>query len=486
MIKFSFLLLLFVSAHLSAQLMLPDIFSDNMVFQQKQEIPIWGSASPNEKITIRFNKHVCSTKADKQGKWVARLTAMKYGGPYVMNIQTKNNSIRFSNILIGEVWLCSGQSNMEMPLEGWPNGDGTYRYPINHSEQEIADAQYPKIRLLQLEPAFSLKEQSNLKLVGNSWRECSPKTVRTFSATAYFFAREVYRKTGIPIGIIESSVGGTTAELWTSRKALKTMDDFKNKVTELESSSDSNKHQYSIGSLFNGMIAPLIPYGIRGVLWYQGEFSTGRAYQYKELFPKMIVDWRSHWKQGNFPFYYVQLPVAGFPDTINLQSTWAELREAQLQTLSVPNTAMAVTIDFTDNDLHPANKQDFGYRLALIALHKIYEKKNAYCGPLYKSYTIEGNAVRISFSNPEVGLKSRNGGSLSGFYIAGEDKKFCRGNAHIEDNTIVVTSENVTHPLSVRYAWCDYPNGNLFYSKDLIPASPFRTDDWEMTTRYNK
>jgi sialate O-acetylesterase len=473
--------LAFAFSSVQAQLVMPKIFSNDMVLQRNQQDPIWGTSKPGANVTVQFMNKIYLTKADGKGKWSLKLPVGKEGGPYLLKVSSGSQSVTYRNVLVGDIWLCSGQSNMEMPLEGWPNGDGTFRCPVNHSEYEIANAQFPKIRLLQLTMTFTAQAQNDVNLVGESWRPCSPQTVRTFSSTAYFFAREVYKKTGIPIGLIESSVGGSTAELWTSPAMLKTMDDFKGRIEGEEARGQGS----SYSGFFNGMIAPLIPFGIKGVIWYQGEFSASRAYQYKTLFPKLIKDWRDRWQQGNFPFYYVQLPIIDDQDTLNVKSEWAELREAQLQTLAVSNTAMAVTIDLTDNDLHPANKQDYGLRLAMIALNKNYGKNNAYTGPLYQRYEREGNVIRVFFSNPEVGLKGRSSNGLFGFYIAGKDKKFYRADAKIEGQTIVVNCKNVSEPVSVRYAWADNPFCNLF-GKDLIPASPFRTDDWEMVTRGKK
>ncbi len=476
-IKLLFIFLLFAGMPGHTQLSMPAMFSDNMVFQQQMEVPLWGTARPGEKVTAIFSRKKYATIADGNGNWKLKLPAKKYGGPYTLKIIAGKNAFQFNNILIGEVWVCSGQSNMEMPLEGWQNMDGSFRFPINHSEHEIADAQYPQIRLLHVGLASDTVPQNNIKVIGNTWRECSPQSIRSFSSTAYFFAREVYRKTGIPIGLIESTVGGTPVESWTSIDSLKTIKNYQDKP-EKSGVVSGEVDRAKMGNLFNGMIAPLIPYSIRGVIWYQGESNVHYAHRYKEVFSKMINDWRGRWHQGNFPFYYVQLPAFGVRDANNNESMWSILREAQLQTLSVPNTAMAVTIDFTDYDLHPANKQDIGFRLALIALNKIYGKNIPCSGPLYKNYQINGKSIQIFFSNPEVGLRSRNGHQLTGFYMAGKDSVFHWANAKIEGNTIVVTCDKVTEPGSVRYGWGNNPQCSLF-SCALVPASPFRTDDWE-------
>lgn len=467
-LKFIFITLLFLGNIVVAQetgnrFLIPACFSSNMVLQRNQQDPIWGTANPGSSVSIDFAGKKYETKADDNGKWMVKLDVGEAGGPFVMKISSEQKILEFNNIMIGEVWLCSGQSNMEMPLEGWPNGDGTYRIRTKNYEQEIADAKYPNIRLLQLETRSADNPVSDVKAVGDTWRECSPKTIRTFSSTAYFFAREVYKKTGIPIGLIESSVGGSVIEAWS---------DFKPKKAQT-------------GGLYNGMIAPIIPYGIRGVLWYQGEFNSGNAWEYQTMLPNMIKDWRAKWGQGNFPFYFMQLPIIGTQSNDVKSSGWVELRDAQFKTLCVPNTAMAVSIDLPDNDLHPANKQDFGYRFALIALSKLYGQKHTYVGPLYKSYKTEGRSIRIAFSNAEGGVGVRNNEELKGFYIAGPDSVFHKGKARIEGKSIVVSSDLVTTPISVRYAWADNPVNNLVNNEGL-PASPFRTDDWEWTTRSKK
>lgn len=438
-------------------------FSNNMVLQRRRKDPIWGMANPGSFVKIDFLGRKYETKADANGKWMVKLDVGEAGGPFVMKIRADQKVLEFNNILIGEVWVCSGQSNMEMPLEGWPNGDGTYRIRTKNHEQEIAAAEYPNIRLLQLETRPEKEAATDIKAVGGIWRECTPKNIRTFSSTAYFFAREVYKKTGIPIGLIESSVGGSVIEAWS---------DFKPK----------REHT---GDLYNGMIAPIIPYGIRGVLWYQGEFNSGNSWEYQTLLSNMIKDWRNKWGQGDFPFYFMQLPIIGEPGNGVKNSGWVELRDAQFKALSVPNTAMAVSIDLPDNDLHPANKQDFGYRFALIALAKLYDRKNTYVGPLYQSYKIKGNTIRITFSNHEGGLQARNNEEIKGFFIAGRDSVFYEGTARIEGDTIVVSSGKVISPISVRYAWSDNPINNLV-NNDGLPASPFRTDDWEWVTKDKK
>lgn len=654
-----FFFLLFIFYNAEAQntngIKLPVIFSDNMVIQEGIRAPVWGTSQPSAPIKIAFAGSTVQTKAGADGRWMVKMPVKKAGGPFTMKITTSDQSVVFNNVMVGEVWICSGQSNMEMPLAGWGK--------IRDFEKEIAAANYPGIRLLQVQHNTSTIPLTDVKVDGGQWQVCSPQTIANFSAVAYFFARNIYEKKPVAIGLIHSSWGGTIAEAWTSGVSLKKMPAFAKAVEKMESTSvtqslapaafaqqfktwqenvmqkdsgyTNNKPswasqefdasswktmslpgvwekaglpdfdgiawfrktitvpenwsgkdlrvslgpvdddditffngtqvgrtegynkprlytipaalvkagenvltvrvidnsgdggmygepkqlfikqangdsvslagewQYKVGVvssalparpvvpegpnrtmvLYNAMINPLIPYGIRGAIWYQGESNAGRAYQYKELFPLMIKDWREHWRQGDFPFYFVQLanfnPVKPEPG----ESDWAELREAQLKTLTLPNTGMAVIIDIGEaKDIHPKNKQDVGARLALIARANLYGEKVPYTGPVYQSSKVEGNTIRISFTGAEGGLVSKGSDTLKGFAIAGADKKFYWATARIEGNDIVVSSGEVTNPAAVRYAWANNPVCNL-YDKAGLPASPFRTDDWEMITR---
>ncbi len=643
---------------------LASVFSDNMVFQHDIKLPVWGWSEPGDTVTVEFAGKKKAAVAKKDGKWSVILNPMKISNePGILTVSSKiskSSKLQIKNILVGEVWVCSGQSNMEWALMNSRN-----------SAEEMAAANYPNIRLFTIPRTADINPKQD---VNGSWCCCSPDTVQGFSAVAYFFGREIHRKTGVPVGLINTSWGGTIAEAWTSREAMASdpffkkvlseyefelnnpddavkgihakqkewADKFGNKDTKNEGESkgwhkpDANiakwkemelpttwqgaGHVHSgifwfrrevdvpanwagkdltlsigptdksdvtyfngvqVGSitmeqrpdawstpriytvpgklvktgrnviavrvysniyaggfigtpvqmqlvpvagkketpiplsgawkyeleanfglvpnppppprgqgnanspymLFNNMIKPILSYGIRGAIWYQGESNADKAKQYRKLFPLMINSWRKAWKQGNFPFYFVQLanynPTRHQPE----ESTWGELREAQTMTLSLPNTGMAVTIDIGEaKDIHPRNKQDVGLRLALPALTKLHGFKNlVYSGPLYKAMKIEKKHIRISFDHLGGGLVV-HGKKLEGFSIAGKDKKFVWADARIEGNTVVVSSQQVSKPAAVRYAWAENPTCNLFNSSDL-PASPFRTDNWPGITQ---
>ncbi|MDD4778076.1 MAG: sialate O-acetylesterase [Fermentimonas sp.] len=486
--KLTFLIGVFcLSPQLFSQLTLSPMFSDNMVLQQKTLAPVWGKTSPgfNVKVVPSWNKKEYIAKADDDGNWMVKIETPSAGGPYEIQI-INNKTLKISNVMIGEVWLCSGQSNMEMPLAGWGQ--------ITDYEKEIKEANYPNIRLFQVEKATSNNPLESLVVSGGGWQECSSVTIPGFSATAYFFGRDLHENLNIPIGLIHTSWGGTIAEAWTSLESLKMMPDFSDKAEEFAQLSiedpDSTateilKNPNMPTTLYNAMIAPVVPYKIKGAIWYQGESNAGRAYQYRSLFPLMINDWRTKWGY-NFPFYFVQLAnFMQFKEEPS-ESQWAELREAQMKTLTLENTGMAVTIDIGEaDDIHPKNKQDVGKRLALLARSKSYNEKVVSMGPLYDSYFIADGAIHIKFSPSESKLQSIDGKPLTGFSIAGPDKKFYWANAVIVGEQVVVSSPKVPFPLAVRYGWADNPICNLS-NKTGLPASPFRTDDWPGLTSTNK
>jgi sialate O-acetylesterase len=643
------LLFSFAASAVSAKVTLPSFFTDNMVLQQTTGVPLWGQAKANAtvKVTTSWDKKDYSVKADAKGNFTVSVKTPAYGGPYTITFND-GEVTELKNILIGEVWLCSGQSNMEMPLSGWGK--------INNFKEEIANANYPEIRLIQADHIDSSKPQTELKVQHGGWQVCSPETIADFSSTAYFFARKIYQEKHIPIGLIHSSWGGTYIEAWTSSEALKTIHDFdeaiasmqddtakaamqkkydeqfggwlaglnkadkgmqgdkaawaqpgatgpwktmklpvfwenaglpdfdgavwfrknvivpdgmKGQDIELEFYADDDdkvwvngtligstvgyniqRHytipakilkpgentivirvydgssgggiygtpeelnikagaktlsiagdwEYAVGvsladlpaapyipqgqhrpsALFNAMINPLLKYKIKGVIWYQGENNAERAYQYQTLFPLLIKDWRRQFDNKDMPFYYVQLANFKQPKAQPGPSSWAELREAQFKTLSVPNTGMAVITDIGDaDDIHPKNKQEVGERLALIALAKTYGVKVDYSGPLYKSFSVSGNTLTVAFTFSD-GLKAKSG-TLKGFTIAGADKVFYPAEAKLNGNVITVTSDKVKNPVAVRYNWADNPDGNLTNASGL-PASSFRTDTWEGMT----
>ena len=622
-----------------ADVKLPRIFSSNMVLQKGIENTIWGWANKNENISISLNGKTVKTKAGKTGKWLVKLPVMDYGGPYTLMIKG-NNLIELTNVLIGEVWICSGQSNMEFPVSVTEN-----------AKKEIANANYPDIRLFTVPKKVAQFPADDLE--NGEWTVCNPNTVPGFTAVGYFFARELYQKLKVPIGVIQSAWGGTVAETWISPQTIENDSDFAAKLIQLKSSNimdeqelfqtrikqlfgdnipkedigivngnpvwvaldlDDSKwktikvpqfweeqgyanfdgiayyrceinlkdrqsqkkailhlgkvddsdmtwmngteigkteHESSkdriytidakllkpgknmlvvrvddeggkggiwgnaenlfllIGNekinlsgewkfrfgkpvvipnflpnkyptlLFNSMINPIVLYGIKGVIWYQGESNADRAIQYQRLFPSLITDWRNHWQLGDFPFFWVQLANFMKPVQQPSESNWAELREAQTMTLKLPNTGMASAIDIGDaNDIHPKNKQDVGLRLALNALKITYGKNLVYQGPLYSSVEFKSGKASILFTNTGSGLMVKDRyGYLKGFAIAGADKKFHWAQARITGtNQVEVFSEEVSNPSAVRYGWADNPDDINLYNKEGLPANPFRTD----------
>jgi sialate O-acetylesterase len=638
--KIALALFVFITHNSFAHITLPNVFGDNMVLQREKPIPVWGWAQVDEKVTVTFNKQTKTAIADKDGRWMVKLTPEKAGGPFTLTA-TGKNKISFNNVLVGEVWVCSGQSNMELYIAGWGK--------INNYEQEIANANYPQIRHLDVPNKVSSMPEKDIEKA--EWKLANPQNAGEFSAVAYFFAREIHKQLNVPVGIINSSWGGSIIETWISRQGFEHSPYFSDmikalpklrtdslekrrfeavlkkveaaqgplvskKIASTWSSTDldvegwrkvplpnwsegnglsgldgfvwfrktfsvsaadtgkeatlelamiddndstyvngtqvgntngwNTKRKYNIPSgvlkeginsvairaggggsvfgdtgemklmigerqqplagdwsyrvesidpaskidandyptlLFNAMIHPLIPFAIRGALWYQGEQNTGRAYEYRKSFPLLIHDWRTQWKQGNFPFYFVQLSsfdAAGGNSAKG--SAWAELREAQTYALSLPNTGMAVTTDIGNaKDIHPKNKQDVGKRLATIALEKTYRKMEVGSGPIYRSMKVAGTSVILSFIQTGSGLAAK-GGELSGFEVAGTDKIFHPATAVIKGATVVVSSAAVRNPVAVRYGWADDAGAINLFNKEGFPASPFRTDKWKGIT----
>jgi len=628
---------------------MPGIFGSNMVLQRNKPIPVWGWAKPNETIVVSLNKQKKTVKADQNGDWMVKLAPENAGGPFSLTVKG-NNTIVFSNVLIGEVWVCSGQSNMEWPLKS-----------ANNAELEIANADYPQIRHFTVSKAVNSLPQKDVR--GGSWEIAEPANAGRFSAVAYFFARRLYQELKVPVGLINTSWGGTHVETWTSREAFQDNEEFKSMIasvplvnmdslakiqsvnhkkamerwqTELvppdflstwsqpafddskwnklnapgiwegqglngldgvllfrksfnvdadkaslpavlelakiddndityingvkvgatdgynttrkytvpagilkagsnviavrvtdtgggggfhgdspisitvggkvqslagewsyriesinvsSSFSNLNPNQYP-GLLYNAMLHPIIPFAIQGAIWYQGESNAGRAWQYRKAFPLMITDWRKQWKQGDFPFYFVQLASfdAGGSKDKNSGYQWAELREAQTLALSLPNTGMAVTSDVGEaKDIHPRNKQDVGLRLALAALSNTYKKNVVGSGPMYQSMKTEGNQVIISFSNIGTGLMTKDKyGYLRGFEMAGADQKYYYAKAYIKGDKVVVYADEVAAPIAVRFGWYDEISENNLFNKEGLPAVPFRTDNWDRVTKSKK
>ncbi len=503
----TFLLLTF-SGICFADVRLPSLISDNMVLQQDSNAPIWGWAQAGEQIKITLGDlPPVETIADKTGKWLVKIKTPKAGGSCEMVVRGKN-ILLVKNIMFGEVWVCSGQSNMEMPMAY----RATYFTGILNYEKEIFQTDYPQIRFFKVEKKTAQTVQHDCC---GSWVQCTPATAADFSAAAYFFGADLYKKLNVPIGLIQTAWGGTSVESWMKKQVLESDPDFEpilkrfdeadanypqavqeylQKMREWKKACEQAKAQKQkppmepflpLGPtyfrapsvLYNAMVVPLIPYGIRGVIWYQGESNAERPYQYRKLFPAMIKNWRADWGQGDFPFYYVQIAPFSYKNWARPIYT-PELREAQLRTLSIPNTGMAVTMDIGDlNDVHPKNKQEVGRRLALWALAKTYGQIGiVYSGPIYKSMKIEGNKIRLYFDHTGSGLIAKDG-PLREFTIAGEDKNFVDASAIIDVDTVVVSNDKVQKPIAVRYGWRNAAQPNLF-NKEGLPASSFRTDDW--------
>ena len=478
------------------------IFGNGMVLQREAPIRVWGWALPGEPVTVSLSDQRATVITGADWGWSVQLPAVATGGPYTLTVQGYN-TMTFTDVLVGEVWVCSGQSNMEWPVQQSVSGD-----------IEVATAIFPRIRLYTVPKSIALEPQYESAGV---WMPCTPQTVKDFSAIGFFFARQLHAELKIPIGIINSSWGGTVAEGWTDRETLNTHQEFRPIIEGLNLQlADFARNFYEVYHLqlrnwlasadasaaagapfplppvlyvnndprlsgttptvlFNAMISPLTRMNIAGVLWYQGESHGGFADQYRLLFPAMINGWRRAWQKPLLPFLFVQLPnfnAAGDPDGIS----WAEVREAQKAALALPNTAMTVTIDLGEaEEIHPRNKQGVSYRLALNALGIVYGRDIVYSGPLYENMTIEGQRIRLTFSHTGSGLVVGDQRALLGFTIAGADGNYLPATAVIEGNTVVVSSPQVPAPVAVRYAWANNPTCNL-YNKEGLPASPFRTN----------
>lgn len=467
-----------------------------MVLQRGQPIHLWGWADPGELVKATLRGTSASTKADRVGNWSLYLPAEKAGGPYHVTI-AGTNTIVLDDVLIGDVWFASGQSNMQLPLMGFPHSA-----VVANGEQEIQNATNPNLRLLHVPVIAKPYPQENQ---GSSWTLCTPQTAAPFSAAAYFFGREIAAREHVPVGLIDSSYGGTPIKAWLSMRALgadaSLMPVFADWArfsadhaelpriiaaekretaaakaagqTAPEFSWHPNYDSWAPSWLYNAMVAPAIKFPIKGVIWYQGASDSGlqRAAMYQREFPAMIADWRSDWRQGDFPFLFVQ--ISSF--TSSPEEDWAVIREAQRRTLKVANTAMAVTIDIGNpTNVHPADKQDVGHRLALAARALAYGEQVEYSGPLYRQTTTDGSELKVWFDHASSGLVAK-GGPLTGFEIAGKDHKFVPATARIEGESVVVSSSQVEEPEFVRYGWANSPTVNLFNGAGL-PASPFTSE----------
>ncbi|MEI9999481.1 MAG: sialate O-acetylesterase [Verrucomicrobiota bacterium] len=537
------LALLLCAAPARADVALPAIFGTHMVLQQGQTLPVWGTAAPGEAVAVTLGAQTAKTTADSAGKWRIDLKPISAAQPLTLTVAGKN-TLSFTDVLAGDVWVCSGQSNMEFPLHG-----------AHDATTEIPKADEPQIRLFLVTKKTALQPQTDVKA---AWVVCSPATVGNFSAVGYFFGRTLQHELHRPIGLIGTYWGGTPAQAWTSLAGLQQPPPFAHYVEQYQSvlsaypdnlakypalaaayQQDLKQWNDTVGKtyqpvlaqwsadvakaqaagqpappkpapstlqpkapappeggpntptvLYNGMIAPLVPFAIKGAIWYQGESNAGNGPEYATLFPRMITTWRTAWGEGDFPFLFVQLANFMKPQEKPSEGGWALLREAQFKTLALPKTGMAVIIDIGDGgNIHPKDKHDVGERLALVARHVAYGEKLVSSGPLYDAMKVEGHAIRLSFTHTGSGLKigaapwsptgppPAVGSELTGFAIAGADKNWAWAKAKIEGDDVIVSSDQVPSPVAVRYGWANNPPCNL-YNKEDLPASPFRTDTW--------
>jgi sialate O-acetylesterase len=467
--KKSYALLLLITGlfiiQVRAEIKLPAIFGDNMVLQQQTQAAIWGQAAPGKmvKVTTSWDKKSYSTAANTQGNWKVRVSTPAAGGPYSIMI-TDGNPLTINNVLVGEVWVCSGQSNMQMPMKGY------FNQPIIGANEAVATSANKKIRLFSVERVKSLTPANNFM---GKWLECEPANVYEFSATAYFFGRMINDALGVPVGLINSSWGGTRIEPWISEAGIKNFDWVK--MPDKNMTGEFSQQTPTV--LFNAMIAPMAGYSIRGGLWYQGESNRNEPKQYEKLMPGLIENWRKEWGISDFSFYYVQIAPFDYGST-GLNSAF--LREAQLKaSTSIPNIGMACIMDGGEKDnIHPGNKKEAGERLAYLALANTYGQKGiAWSGPVLKEMNIEGQLIKLTFNNAPNGLTTF-GKELKNFKVAGENKRFYPAVAFITGKGITLFSPVVEKPVAVRYAFDDFVIGELFNTEGL-PASSFRTDNWD-------
>ena len=479
-----------------AEVKLPNVFGSHMVLQQGQKNKVWGLAEKGEAVTVTIDKQSLQTAAGDDGKWHVMVEPLAVGGPYTLTVKGQNE-IKYDDVLVGEVWICSGQSNMQ-----WSVGQS------NDADLEKLTAKYPKIRMINFPQVGTQEEVWTHD--ARQWQVCDASTVGGFSAVGYFFARQLHQTLDVPVGMINNAWGGSACEAWVRRDLLAADDKYKSLMdqwtanektfeelkakgndltadqqTQLKSLAGQMGGNHRPANIYNGVLRSHLGYGIKGAIWYQGESNAGRAYQYRDLFPLMIDSWRREWGQGDFPFYWVQLADFQGEKPEPSDSSWAELREAQTMTTKrLPKTGEAVIIDIGEGkDIHPKNKVDVGRRLARLALVNDYGIQGiAASSPIYKSMEKQGGKIVLTFENVTNGWRPFDVKEPRGFTIAGEDKAFVNASATIlPDGRIEVWSDKVAEPASVRYGWADNPIVNM-YSGSGLPLTPFRTDDWPGVT----
>jgi sialate O-acetylesterase len=462
-----------------ADVELASIFSDSMVLQRELAVPVWGWADPGEEVTVAFGKQTQKTEAGKDGRWQVKLDPLKANAKGQALTVSGKNKLALKDVLVGEVWICSGQSNMEWRLAQTLNG-----------KEEVANASHPLIRLFNV-PGHITSPLAQDKCPG-SWTASDPQTAGGFSAVGYFFGRRLQQELDVPVGLVGSNWGGTRIEPWTSPAGFHSVPELKKIADEVDGrTAESKVSGRSPSAIYNSMIHPLAPFAMRGAIWYQGESNGNEGESYYHKTQALVNGWRKLFNP-DLAFYWVQLANFQKPkEDAAGGNGWSKLREAQRKALNIKHTGMAVIIDIGEaNDIHPRNKQDVGWRLGQWALHQTYGKKDLVpAGPLYKSHKVEGSAVRLKFDHVGAGLivGSKQGlkpttevkdGKLERFAIAGADKKWHWAEAKIDGGDIVVSSPNVAQPVAVRYGYSMHPAGANLYNKEGIPASPFRTDKW--------
>ncbi|WJS93950.1 sialate O-acetylesterase [Flavobacterium johnsoniae] len=467
------LLAILANFQINAKIKLPALFTDNMMLQQKSNAPIWGWAEKNANIVIKtsWDSKTYKVKADNSGKWKTELQTSDFGGPYTIEVSEGNEKVTIKNVLLGEVWLCSGQSNMEMPLKGFQG------QPVKNGNEIIVRSTNKNIRLITIPRATVLEPLQDFE---GKWEEASPKSTSRFSATAWYFGSLLQEVLNVPVGLIHVSYGGSSMEAWMNKEMLKDFASAKIPTTKEELAKDPNRVPTT---LFNGMLSPVIGYGIKGCIWYQGESNYERANEYTALMKKMVSSWRTLWNQGDFPFYFAQIAPFNYasfhPKDYQEKYNSAYLREAQFKaSTAIPNSAMAVLMDVgEENSIHPMDKEKGGNRLAFQALARTYGIEGLeFESPKYKSMEIKDGAVTVSFDDVNNGITSYEK-EVMGFEIAGADKVFYPAKTVVRRKSVVLTSDKVKNPVAVRYLWKDFAKAELF-STGGLPVSSFRTDEW--------